>query len=214
MIEWLQMSNAKIKVLKNDVSIDELDHYSKQEIIAIDCEMMGLNVQRDRLCLVQIGDAGKQITLVQIAQNQTEAPHLKKLLESSSVTKLFHYARTDVTWLKYWLNIDTKNVFCTKIASKLARTYTDKHGLKELCKEVIGKELNKNQQSSDWGADDLNKDQIEYAANDVIYLHTIYEYLRGILLRENKMELTLACCNFVPRMAEMDIYGYNQVLEH
>ena len=208
------MSNPKIKVLKSDLSESELEYYSNQEIIAIDCEMMGLNVQRDRLCLVQIGDINKQIVLVQIEKGQTEAPNLKLLMESQGPVKLFHYARTDVTWLSYWLNIEVQNVFCTKIASKLARTYTDKHGLKELCKEVIGKELNKNQQSSDWGSSDLNKDQVEYAANDVIYLIPVYEYLTNILKRENKMELALACCNFIPRMAEMDIYGYNQVLEH
>lgn len=208
------MSNPKIKVLKSDLSESELEYYSNQEILAIDCEMMGLNVQRDRLCLVQIGDINKQIVLVQIEQGQTEAPNLKLLMEAPGPIKLFHYARTDVTWLKYWLNIEVQNVFCTKIASKLARTYTDKHGLKELCKEVIGKELNKNQQSSDWGSSDLNKEQIEYAANDVVYLHTIYEYLKEILVREHKMELAKACCKFISRMAEMDIYGYNQVLEH
>ncbi len=208
------MSNPKIKVLKSDLSESELEYYSNQEILAIDCEMMGLNVQRDRLCLVQIGDINKQIVLVQIEQGQTEAPNLKLLMEAPGPIKLFHYARTDVTWLKYWLNIEVQNVFCTKIASKLARTYTDKHGLKELCKEVIGKELNKNQQSSDWGSSDLNKEQIEYAANDVVYLHTIYEYLKEILVREHKMELAKACCKFISRMAEMYIYGYNQVLEH
>lgn len=208
------MSSPQIKLVKGDLEIDELNYYLSKDIIAIDCEMMGLNPQRDRLCLVQIGDANKKITLVQVAKGQKEANNLKTLLESKSTMKLFHYARTDVTWLKYWLDIQVQNFFCTKIASKLARTYTDKHGLKDLCKELTGKEMNKNQQSSYWGNETYTKEQIEYAANDVVHLHAIYDYLKNILDREGKYNLALTCCNFVPVFADLDYYGYQGVLDH
>ncbi len=208
------MVSSEIKLVKNDLDEELLQHYLGCEHIAIDGEMMGLNVVRDRLCLVQIGDEAGRISLVQIERGQTEAPNLKKLMESSSPLKIFHYARTDVCWLKYWLGIKTKNYFCTKVASKIARTYTDKHGLKDICKEIIGKELNKNQQSSDWGSPDLNGDQRKYAATDVIHLITIYRKLMEMLNREGKTQLALECMQHIDIFVDLDIGGYQGVFEH
>jgi ribonuclease D len=207
------MSNQQVKLIKKDISTEQLNHYLSRESVAIDCEMMGLNINRDRLCLVQIGDENKLITLVQIEQGQTKAPNLKKLLESDNC-KIFHYARTDLTWLDFYLGIKVNNVFCTKVASKLARTYTDKHGLKDLCKEVIGKELNKQQQSSDWGNEVINKDQIKYAASDVLHLHEAKEKLTDMLQREKRYHLAQAAFDFIPVLAEMDSLGYSNILEH
>lgn len=208
------MSGQQIKLVKKDLEDSQLEYYLKAGIIAIDCEMMGLNPHRDRLCMVQLGDENKRTVLVQVLQGQTEAPNLKKLLEDKSIIKLFHYARTDLVWLKKYLGIEVENVFCTKIASKLARTYTDRHGLKELTKEVIGKELNKAQQSSDWGSSEMSKDQVHYAANDVLHLIPIYEKLKAMLEREGRYELALSCAKFLPTIAELDCLGYTNVLEH
>lgn len=204
---------AKISISKQDLSDNALAYYLSQEIISIDCEMMGLNIRRDRLCMVQIGDANKQAVLVQIELGQKQAPNLKKLLESSNL-KLFHYARTDLAWLKEWLGIDVNNFFCTKVASKLARTYSDKHGLKELCKEVTGKEMNKNQQASDWGQDEVSKEQMQYAADDVFHLVTIYTKLKEMLVREGKWDLALECCKQIPLYSRLDTLGYHGVFEH
>lgn len=203
-----------IKISKIDLDDKQLEYYLGRDLIAIDCEMMGLNINRDRLCMVQIADANKQATLVQIALGQKEAPNLKKLLEANSPMKIFHYARTDIAWLKAWLGIEVNSFFCTKVASKLARTYTDKHGLKELYKEVNGKEMNKAQQSSDWGQDEVSKEQIQYAADDVLHLIPIYEKLKAMLLREGKWELASRCIATVPLFAELDSHGYSLVLEH
>lgn len=207
------MSNQQVKLIKKDISTEQLKHYLSRESVAVDCEMMGLNINRDRLCLVQLGDENNLISLVQIEQGQTEAPNLKKLLEAENC-KIFHYARTDLTWLDFYLGIKVNNVFCTKIASKLARTYTDKHGLKDLCKEVIGKELNKQQQSSDWGNEVINKDQIKYAASDVLHLHQAKDKLSEMLRREKRYHLAQAAFDFIPVLAEMDSLGYSNVLEH
>lgn len=207
------MSATQTKVLQEDLDAKQLEHYLSKDAIAVDCEMMGLNINRDRLCLVQIGDDSKIVTLVQINKGQSKAPRLKKLLESAN-TKIFHYARTDLAWLKFYLGIEVTNIFCTKVASKLARTYTDKHGLKDLCKEVIGKELNKQQQASDWGADVINKDQIKYAAADVLHLHDARDKLTKMLEREGRYHLAQAAFEFLPVLAEMDSLGYSNVLEH
>ncbi|MDD9899050.1 MAG: ribonuclease D [Candidatus Melainabacteria bacterium] len=207
------MNSPQPKLIKEDLSQDQLDHYLKQDAVAVDCEMMGLNINRDRLCLVQLGDQNRNITLVQINKGQTQAPRLKQLLEADN-TKIFHYARTDLSWLKHYLAIEVSNVFCTKIASKLARTYTDKHGLKDLCKEVVGKELNKQQQSSDWGAEIINKDQIKYAANDVVHLHEAMTILTKMLEREGRYHLAQEAFKFLPTIAEMDNFGYTNILEH
>lgn len=208
------MATTEIKLVKNDLSDEQLKHYLSVDMIAIDGEMMGLNIVRDRLCLVQIGDANNQVTLVQIELNQKSAPNLKKLMESQSPLKIFHYARTDVAWMKYWLDINVTNYFCTKVASKLARTYTDKHGLKDICKEVTGKELNKNQQSSDWGCPDLNGDQRKYAATDVIHLIEIHKKLTEMLEREGKTQLAERCMKHLGIYVDLDIQGYQGVFEH
>jgi ribonuclease D len=208
------MPQTQVKLYKKDLDQRALDNFLGTNIISIDCEMMGLNVARDRLCLVQISDRDRNVALVQIEKNQRSAVNLKKLLEQEGIIKLFHYARTDLAWLKYWLDIRVANVFCTKIASKLARTYTDKHGLKDLCKEVLGKELNKNQQGSDWGIEELSADQKQYAAYDVIHLFEIYDKLKSMLERENKMLLARSCVEFTHTLAELDSLGYVGVLEH
>lgn len=208
------MDDKKLKLLERDLSDSDLEFYLNQELIAVDCEMMGLNVYRDRLCLVQISDDDRNVRLVRIEQGQEEAKNLKALFESEKVLKLFHYARTDVAWLKFWLNIKVKNYFCTKIASKLARTYTDKHGLKDLCKEVLGKDISKTQQSSDWGSSYLNKDQLSYAANDVYFLPEIYRTLRNMLVRENRLDLAERAIQCIDTMTELDNLGYASVLEH
>jgi ribonuclease D len=208
------MDDKKLKLLEKDLTDTDLEFYLKQEIIAVDCEMMGLNVYRDRLCLVQIADDERNVRLVKIEQGQDLAPNLQKLFENENVLKLFHFARTDVAWLKFWLNIRVKNYFCTKIASKIARTYTDKHGLKDLCKEVIGKDISKAQQSSDWGGSYLNKDQLNYAANDVYFLPEIYRTLRTMLVREGRLELAERAIKCIDTMTELDNLGYLSVLEH
>jgi ribonuclease D len=208
------MPQAQVKLYKKDIDQKALENFLRSDIISIDCEMMGLNVIRDRLCLVQISDRDRNVALVQIERNQRSAENLKKLFETDGIIKLFHYARTDLAWLKHWLGIHVSNVFCTKIASKIARTYTDKHGLKDLCKEILGKELNKNQQSSDWGVDELSSDQKQYAAYDVIHLVDIYEKLKTMLERDNKMLLARSCIEFTHTLAQLDSLGYVNVLEH
>jgi ribonuclease D len=207
------MNDDKVKLVKRDLCEADLALFNDQEVLAVDCEMMGLNVTRDRLCLVQIGDKDHNVRLVQIMQGQEAAPNLKLLLENKHIV-LFHYARSDLAWLKRWLGIRVNNYFCTKVASKLARTYTDKHGLKDLCKEVIGKDISKSQQSSYWGAAELTRNQLNYAANDVYFLIEIYQKLKMMLIRENKYELALKCISFIETFADLDSLGYQEVLEH
>ena len=208
------MVQSNITLLENDLDEKALNHYLSKDVIAIDCEMMGLNITRDRLCLIQIGDENQRINLVKIDQGQEQAPNLKKLLESKDVLKLFHFARTDLAFLSYYLDISVDSVFCTKIASKLVRTYTDRHSLRELTKEIIGKDLKKDQQTSDWGSDKLSPEQIKYAANDVVHLIEIYKNLKYMLERENKFELAQKCSSFIPTMAHLDIIGYKDTFEH
>lgn len=175
--------------------------------IAVDTETLGLNPHRDRLCLVQLSDGDGTAALVQI-DREGEAPELKRLLADESVLKIFHYARFDVAVLKHYLGVSTAPVYCTKIASKLARTYTDRHGLKDLCRELLGIELSKQQQSSDWGAAELSSDQRNYAASDVLYLHALKERLDGMLEREGREHLARACFSFLPTRAELDLEGW------
>ena len=208
------MAQPNITLLENDLDEKCLTHYLSKDVIAVDCEMMGLNITRDRLCLIQIGDENQKITLVKIEQGQESAPNLKKLMEASNVLKLFHFARTDLAFLSYYLNISVANVFCTKVASKLVRTYTDKHSLRELTKEIIGKDLRKDQQTSDWGSEKLTPEQIKYAANDVVHLIEIFNNLKFMLKRENKFELATKCSSFIPTMAHLDIIGYKELFEH
>jgi len=183
--------------------------------VAIDTEAMGLDPARDRLCLIQIFDGETDCHMVQFENSNVKAPNLTKLLNDESVQKIFHYARFDMATLKHALKTDVKNVYCTKIASKIARTYTNNHGLKDLCKELLNVEISKKQQSSDWGNSNLSKEQIAYAANDVIYLHQIKNKLDEMLVRENRQLLVNACLSFLPTRVELDLRGWeNDIFSH
>lgn len=178
--------------------------------VAIDTETMGLNPHRDKLCLVQLSSGDGDAHLVQIDRETFEAPRLKALLTDPGILKIFHFARFDVAALKVWLGVDATPIYCTKIASKLARTYTDRHGLKDLVREMLGIEMSKQQQSSDWGLPVLSDAQKQYAALDVIYLHEIRSRLDAMLKRENRAELARACFNFVPVRAALDLGGWTE----
>ena len=183
--------------------------------VAIDTEAMGLDPARDRLCLIQIFDGETDCHMVQFENSNTDSPNLIKLLNDEKIEKIFHYARFDMAALKHALKIDVKNVYCTKIASKIARTYTNNHGLKDLCKELLGVEISKKQQSSDWGNSNLSKEQIAYAANDVIYLHQIKDRLDEILIREDRQLLVDACLSFLPTRVDLDLRGWeNDIFSH
>ena len=183
--------------------------------VAIDTEAMGLDPARDRLCLIQIFDGETDCHMVQFENSNTESPNLIKLLNDENIQKIFHYARFDMAALKHALKIDIKNVYCTKIASKIARTYTNNHALKDLCKELLGVEISKKQQSSDWGNSNLSKEQIAYAANDVIYLHQIKDKLDEMLVREDRQLLVDACLSFLPTRVELDLRGWeNDIFSH
>ncbi len=179
--------------------------------LAIDTETMGLNTKRDRLCLVQMTDGQGDVHLVQL-DAEYNAPNLKKVLSNSKGMKIFHFARFDVAAIKYYLGVDfaPETLFCTKIASKLARTYTDKHGLKELCRELMNKELSKQKQSSYWGAEDLGKEQIAYAASDVLYLHGIRDQLTAMLEENGRLAVAQKCFAFIPARVELDLLGWSE----
>ena len=188
------------------------DNITFTDAIAVDTETMGLQVHgRDRLCVVQISAGDGTAHLVQIAKGQTEAPNLMKLMSDPNIVKIFHFARFDVAALKLFLGVDIAPVYCTKIASKLVRTYTDRHGLKELCRELISVDISKQQQSSDWGADELSKDQLSYAASDVFYLHRLKEKLDALLTREGRMDIAQECFSFLNTRADLDIIGWNDI---
>jgi len=178
--------------------------------VAIDTETMGLRPGRDRLCLVQLSAGDGSAHLVQIAQGQTDAPNLKALLADPAVLKLFHFARFDLAALYNGLGVMTTPVYCTKIASKLVRTYTDRHGLKELCRELLGVDMSKQQQSSDWGAEDLSEAQRLYAASDVLYLHELKAKLDVMLAREGRADLARSCFEFLPTRARLDLAGWSE----
>jgi ribonuclease D len=178
------------------------------EGIAIDTETMGLNPCRDRLCLVQLSGGDGEAHLVQIAKERQPAPNLCRLLEDQSITKIFHFARFDIAALNAAFGVVCQPVFCTKVASRLVRTYTDKHGLKELCKELLGVDLSKAQQSSDWGASDLTAEQQQYAASDVLHLHALKRILEERLAREERMNLAESCFQFLPCRARLDLAGW------
>jgi ribonuclease D len=182
-------------------------------VVAVDTETMGLNPHRDRLCLVQLSSGDGTAHLVQIIPpslggNGADCPNLKALLIDPEVTKLFHFARFDIAAIFNGLGIITVPVICTKIASKLVRTYTDRHGLKDLAKDLAGVEISKQQQTSDWGSVDLSAEQLAYAASDVLHLHVIWEKLESLLRREDRLELALACYAFLPTRARLDLMGY------
>lgn len=196
---------------KNDLP-DDLD---LGKVVAIDTETMGLNSNRDRLCLVQISSGDGVAHLVQMLDKSYDAPNLKKLIADPEVKKLFHFARFDVGIMKKSLGVDCPNVYCTKIASRFARTYTDKHSLRHLCRELIGIDLNKQYQSSDWGAEELSTEQMNYAASDVYYLHKLKVKLDAMLVRENRMELAQSCFDFLGTRTELDLRGwFYDIFEH
>jgi len=177
-------------------------------IVAIDCETMGLNPMRDRLCVVQMSGGDGHSHIVQIEKGQTEAPNLARMLEDPKVLKLFHFGRFDIAAMYHAFGALAAPVYCTKIASRLIRTYTDRHGLKNLTQELLGVDLSKQQQSSDWGAEDLTEAQLEYAASDVLYLHRLREELDARLAREGRTELAQACFDFLPTRAKLDLAGW------
>jgi ribonuclease D len=176
--------------------------------IAVDCEMMGLSIKHDRLCLIQLRARDGDIHLVKIARGQKEAPHLKKILEDKNSVKMFHFARVDIAMISEWLGIKTAPVYCTKIASKLARTYGNFHGLKDCLRDLLGVEISKQQNLTDWGQDTLTPEQLEYAATDVLHLHALKDKLVELLVREDKTELAQACFDFLPTLAELDRRGW------
>jgi len=177
-------------------------------IVAIDCETMGLHPHRDRLCVVQLSGGDGNAHLVQVAKGQTTAPNLCRILADPDVLKLFHFGRFDIAAMQNAFGTVTAPVYCTKIASRLIRTYTDRHGLKNLLQELLSVDVSKQQQSSDWGADELTKAQIDYAASDVLYLHRLRDALNIRLEREDRMEIAQACFDFLPMRANLDLVGW------
>jgi ribonuclease D len=177
-------------------------------VVAIDTETMGLDVRRDRLCLVQLSSGDGTCHLVRFSGRDYRAPNLCRLLTDASTLKLFHFARFDLATLRHHLGVGCGPVYCTKIASRLARTYTDRHGLKDLCQDLLGVDLSKHAQSSDWGAPQLSQEQMSYAANDVLHLHRLRERLDGILQREGRTALAAACFAFLPQRVELDLQGW------
>ncbi len=184
------------------------DNFRSADSVAIDTETLGLNPHRDRLCLVQISTGDGDADLVQIAQGQTEAPNLARLLADPQVTKIFHFARFDLAILQKTFGLRATPVYCTKIASKLTRTYTDRHGQKDLVRELLGVDISKQQQSSDWGAANLSEAQLAYAASDVLHLHALRRKLDVMLAREGRDELARECFGFLPARAELDLAGW------
>ncbi len=193
-----------IHVHKGDLPPDLAFH----ESVAIDTETLGLNPHRDRLCVVQLSSGDGTAHVVQIGLGQAEAPNLAKLLADPAITKIFHFGRFDIAVLANAFNVDVGPVYCTKIASKLARTYTDRHGLKDLTRELLGVDLSKQQQSSDWGANVLSDAQLSYAASDVLHLHALRRSLDAMLKREGRMEIARACFEFLPARARLDLMGW------
>ncbi|WP_226624862.1 ribonuclease D [Alloyangia pacifica] len=177
-------------------------------VVAIDCETMGLNPHRDRLCVVQLSGGDGEAHLVQIARGQTEAPNLCRLLEDPQVLKLFHFGRFDIAAMFHTFGALAAPVYCTKIASRLVRTYTDRHGLKNLTHELLGVDISKQQQSSDWGAAELKPAQLDYAASDVLHLHRLRAALDAMLEREGRREIAQACFDFLPTRARLDLAGW------
>ncbi len=177
-------------------------------VVAVDSETMGLIPGRDRLCVVQLSDGKGDAHLVKFDGEDYAAPNLRALMENENVVKLFHFARFDVAVMMMYLEVETYPVYCTKIASKLVRTYTDRHGLKDLCRELISLDISKKEQSSDWGAKELTQAQIDYAASDVLHLHALKEVLDKMLEREGRIDLAAACFEFLPARAALDLAGW------
>jgi ribonuclease D len=202
--------NFKITEHLNDLNPDT--SLKNAQSIGVDCEMSGLAPTFDKLHLVQICDGSNEVHLIRI--KDTEAPNLKQILENSNINKIFHYGRSDLGFLKNHLKINVKNIFDTKIASKISRKFTDSHGLKDLAKDLIGIKLDKEQQTSDWGKDIYTKEQISYAASDVLYLHKIKSELEKILIREKKLDLAKKCFEFLETRTDLDLAGLGDIFEH
>lgn len=203
------MANATIHLHRHDLP----DDLNLGPVIAVDTETMGLNPHRDRLCLVQMSAGDGQAHLVQLVPQSLggrgfEAPNLARLMADPAVTKLMHFARFDVAVLQHFLGITVAPVKCTKIAARLVRTFTDRHGLKDLCRELLGVDLSKQQQTSDWGSPELSAEQMAYAASDVLHLHALWARLEALLIRENRLELAQACFDFLPARCRLDLLGY------
>ena len=196
-----------IRVHRGD--LPDLSNYDV-EAVAIDTETLGLNPHRDRLCVVQLSPGDGTADVVQIDAGQKQAPNLAALLGNPGVTKLFHFGRFDIAVLYHAFGVMAGPVFCTKIASRLTRTYTDRHGLKDICAELLGVTLSKVQQSSDWAAETLTAEQLEYAASDVLYLHRLRDALAGRLAREGRTEVAAACFQFLPTRAKLDLIGWDE----
>jgi ribonuclease D len=203
----LQMASPLIKLHKGDLP----QSLSFGSSVAVDTETMGLDPHRDRLCLVQLSGGDGRVHLVQIGQGAADAPRLKALLKNPNVLKIFHFARFDMGVLERALGVMPGPVYCTKIASKLVRTYTDRHGLKDLCKELLDLDMSKEQQSSDWGATELSDQQKHYAATDVLHLHRLKERLDLMLAREGRSELAEDCFRFLPTRARLDLLGWGEI---
>ena len=195
--------NIDIKLHKVDLP-DQINFSDK---IAIDCEFMGLNVERDRLCLVQISNGNNDAHIIQLDKEKYNAPNLKKVLTNKNIAKIFHFARADLLFIKKYLEIEVENIDCSKIASKLARTFSDKHGLKDLIKEFIGIDVSKQLQTSDFGGE-LTEKQLKYCANDVVYLHKIFEGLEKILIRENRIDLYKESVKFITTRVNLDLASF------
>ncbi|MBF0340602.1 MAG: ribonuclease D [Magnetococcales bacterium] len=202
------MTTPPVAVLRDDLDAERHRCYLESRYLAIDTETMGLKTRRDRLCLVQMCNEEGVITLVQTRNYQ--APRLREVLESTKVEKIAHFARFDIAAVGHWLGIGIQPVFCTKIASRLARTFTDRHGLKDLAAELLGIEMNKEQQSSDWAADQLSDKQIAYASSDVIHLVALRQRLEAMLIREGRLEMALACMAFLPQRVALDLAGWEE----
>ena len=198
------MSQPRIHLHQGDLP----DGLALGPVLAVDTETMGLKPERDRLCLVQLSAGDGVVHLVQIAREPAPAPRLTALLEDPEILKLFHYARFDVAILMAHLGVACRPIYCTKIASKLTRTYTDRHGLKDLCRELLGIDVSKGQQSSDWGAAELTPQQLDYAAGDVLHLHALRAKLDVMLAREHRSALADACFEFIPTRAALDLTGW------
>lgn len=179
-------------------------------VVAIDTETMGLDPRRDRLCVVQLSSGDGNAHLVQIARGQTAAPNLQRMLTDPAVLKLFHFGRFDIAAMKQAFGVTTAPVWCTKVASKLIRTFTDRHGLKYLLAELVGVDVSKQQQTSDWGSEELTEAQKDYAASDVLYLHKLKEALEARLIREGRLDLAQRCFDFLPTRAELDLLGWEE----
>ena len=203
------MPDATIQLHKHDLP----DGLSLGPVVAVDTETMGLNPHRDRLCLVQLSAGDGRAHLVQLIPEALggygfDCPNLKRLLADPGVTKLFHFARFDVAVLRHCLGIDVAPVKCTKIAARLVRTFTDRHGLKDLCRELLGVDLSKQQQTSDWGAAELTAEQLAYAASDVLHLHALWARLEALLKREGRLDIAESCFAFLPTRGRLDLLGY------